>query len=564
MRTITQSLRDPTIPNKVVENLWRSLVRLPAGTGFFLAESGLILTNHHVVWKLLRETAGLPHDRFETGFSAKSWNDAIPVPNLSAETLVFVEKAAGATDLSICDNLTYTRWFDVRLIYIPGIHLAKVGSAPRQHYLFDFAILSIFDGNKPVTPPSDRSLRISLRDVREGETLVTAGFTEYTKRNIHPLDLQQEICWRVPLRQTKIYRRLSFLEQQKRFGRKYDRLRGELSVLQAHKFVPLPDGCPDFLDEPIADILAQERRLLPGELYANHGYSYLLKYLLTAVALRRAGGELVWRQLTAATSREKALEWLATSQVRNLDQEVADLHYSLEETIRELGHSHGFVQALVRGRTIDEVKRLILTSNLALPAARLELASGSVLDELEIMGIGAVDQMIGILGELNRLRERICRENERYVRSIPSSILMPDADFSPRVSVGRVSGWTRGDRRFPAILPLKHLIHAGIHQLAGANPRLTHLENIPTFIFHEADVGGGASGSPVVDDAGQVVGLIIGGNPESLAGRWRKTEGARAVTLSIRSVIEMLKATDGDSLVSRLLPYSFCDCRAQA
>ncbi|MBK8179476.1 MAG: S46 family peptidase [Planctomycetes bacterium] len=131
----------------------------------------------------------------------------------------------------------------------------------------------------------------------------------------------------------------------------------------------------------------------------------------------------------------------------------------------------------------------------------------------------------------------------------------PDATFTLRLSFGQVLGYDENGARVPATT-----------RIGGIFERSAERKNVPPFELPEkwvkaksaldastpfnfvstCDIIGGNSGSPVVDRAGDVVGLIFDGNIQSLIGGIAYTEEqARAVSVDSRAMIETLRKVYG-------------------
>jgi hypothetical protein len=138
----------------------------------------------------------------------------------------------------------------------------------------------------------------------------------------------------------------------------------------------------------------------------------------------------------------------------------------------------------------------------------------------------------------------------------------PDATFSPRLSYGRVRGWSEGGRtvgpfttlggaferatgREPFELPPRWL---------AARPRLALAT--PYNLSTDNDIIGGNSGSPLIDARGQVVGLVFDGNLGSLGGDYGYDPRVnRTVAVHSAAILEALSRIYGaDALVRELRP----------
>lgn len=138
--------------------------------------------------------------------------------------------------------------------------------------------------------------------------------------------------------------------------------------------------------------------------------------------------------------------------------------------------------------------------------------------------------------------------------------LYPDATFTMRISYGTVKGYTQGDK---VIEPVTHI--AGLFRRAtGAPPfklpdswieaqPLLHMDQPMNFATTN-DIIGGNSGSPVINKAGEIVGLIFDGNIQSLGGDFGYDPAVnRAVAVNVGALREALKKVyRADRIVAEL------------
>ena len=140
----------------------------------------------------------------------------------------------------------------------------------------------------------------------------------------------------------------------------------------------------------------------------------------------------------------------------------------------------------------------------------------------------------------------------------------PDATFTLRLAFGAVKGYEEDGKKVPPWTTIGGAYRArrGARQQAavraarsaGSKTRTSSNLDTPFNFVCTADIIGGNSGSPVVNRAGEVVGIIFDGNIQSLVLDFVYTdEEARAVAVHSSAIIEALrKVYDAGPLADEL------------
>jgi hypothetical protein len=139
----------------------------------------------------------------------------------------------------------------------------------------------------------------------------------------------------------------------------------------------------------------------------------------------------------------------------------------------------------------------------------------------------------------------------------------PDATFTLRLSYGTVKGYEENGKRIPYLTTFSGAFeHAQQHgdkppyDLAPSWLKMKSKVNLqaPLNYVSTADIIGGNSGSPTVNRAGEVVGIIFDGNIQSLVlDFYYDDRQSRAVHVDSRGIIEALrKIYSADALADEL------------
>jgi hypothetical protein len=256
------------------------------------------------------------------------------------------------------------------------------------------------------------------------------------------------------------------------------------------------------------------------------------------------------------------------------DFEQLKLADSLTFLAGELGFDHPIVQTVLAGKSPSQrASELVLGTRLKDAALRRKLYEGG-----SVAVAAAKDPMI----ELARLVDSQARalrkimENQDEIKrqayakiadarfAIEGASSYPDATFTLRLAFGEVKGFTENGTVIPCQTTL-----AGLYQRSAEHKnappfdlpprwieRKSSLDlNTPFNFISTADIIGGNSGSPVVNRAGEFVGIIFDGNIQSLVLDYVYTdEQARAVAVNAQPIIEALKKVyDAPTLADELL-----------
>ena len=253
--------------------------------------------------------------------------------------------------------------------------------------------------------------------------------------------------------------------------------------------------------------------------------------------------------------------------------EMLFLADGFENLVQLFGANDPLVKKLLAGKSPEaRAKELVGTTKLESVAYRKKLYAGG-----EHAILHCDDPMIAIAAALDpsaraaRLIDDRDDETKRraYATIYQARVALnrapayPDATGTLRLAFGTVTGWEEGGK---TIDPLTDF--AGLYARAAAHDDQAPFDLMPKWVEHKsaldlrtpfnfaatADILGGNSGSPVVNRAGEFVGIIFDGNEPSLAGRYvyDPTQN-RSVAVDSAAILEALRKVYGAEALAKEL-----------
>ncbi len=269
--------------------------------------------------------------------------------------------------------------------------------------------------------------------------------------------------------------------------------------------------------------------------------------------------------------RTQGMNRLKAQQTQNIpiDAETEKRLLAMQFTLAQkaLPANDPFLAAALGGRS-PEVAAEALVNGTKLGSVE---ARKALLDEGAAAMLASTDPLIVLARKVNPLATRHAMRAMKLNTTISANvelvgqaiyaaygeIMPPDATFTLRISDGLVAGFPYNG----TIAPYKTSFY-------GLYARSAEFDNKPPFKLPArweaardkvdmttpldftltADIIGGNSGSPVINRAGEVVGLIFDGNIESLPNRFIFTdEVARSVAVHTKGIVEALRKVYGAS-----------------
>lgn len=499
----------------------------------------------------------------------------------------------------------YRKYTDVRLVWAPETAIAFFGGDADNfeypRFCLDACIFRVYENDKPAE--IQHFLKWSVNGPAEGEVVFVSGHPGRTSRSftMDALRYQRDVAQ--PASLTGLRRQEILLQQYSLRGLENARRARELlfGVQNSRKarlgmLAGLLD--PDVMagkaaaEKQLLDRLSADEKLRP----LVDAWSAISKTTARRRELQNAGISLSSRLFNFAlqlvqmaeedqkpseqrlpefsdAGRESFLQQLYSPAPIYPDLEKVLLADSISKTLEARGFDDPLCQQILAGKApADRATELI--NGTALTDVKARRALG----ESGMKGIeSSEDPLIRLARivnpELRRMRrltdELDEQDRQAYAKiaearfAVLGTSVYPDATFTLRLAFGPVLSYEQGGVTVPAMTTLggafRHEAdHSGqTEYVLPESWKLAREKLNPQTPFNfvcTADIIGGNSGSPVVNRAGELVGLIFDGNIQSLSGNYVYTDRqSRSVSVHSSALREALQVVYGaTSLVQEL------------
>ena len=511
----------------------------------------------------------------------------------------------------------YKKYTDVRLVFVPEFQAAFFGGDPDNfnfpRFNIDMALVRVYENDQPVHP--DNYFKWSTTGAKEGSLVFVTGNPGSTSRIDTVAHLEEVRDTSIPIVIRLLERREAVLKKYMAMGEEQTRqsqndlnsvqnalkvYRGQLKGLKDPALMARKTKEEQALRKAVAanpewqkqyggawDAIAAAHKAYPSYIRERRIFdqgggfnTVLFSYARTLVRMAEESKKPNAERLPEYTDARRASLELALFSPAPIheDFEKLKLADSLGFMVELLGADDPLVKGVLAGKTPEaRADELISGTKLKDPEFRKELANG---------GFEAIDAsndpMILVAREVDAKARELRKRYETEVAAVEranyakisralfeteGNKIYPDATFTLRLSYGAVEGYMENGKKVPPFTTLGGLYarsDAFKHEFPyNLPPRWIEKKsainlNTPFNFVSTNDIIGGNSGSPTINQNGELVGLIFDGNIQSLVGDFMYDGSVnRAISVDSRGMLEVLKKVFGaNDIVAELTTAS--------
>jgi hypothetical protein len=510
----------------------------------------------------------------------------------------------------------YKKYTDVRLVFVPEFQAAFFGGDPDNfnfpRFNIDMALVRVYENGEPVRP--ENYFKWSTAGPKEGGLVFVTGHPGSTSRLNTVAHLEELRDTSVPIIIRLLERREAMLKKYMALGEEQTRqsqnelnstqnslkvYRGQLKGLKDPSLMARKQKEEQALRKAIAanperqklygdawDAIAaahktyptyiRERRILEQ---AGGFNSTLFTYARAIVRLTAESDKPNAERLPEYTDSRRASVELGLYSTAPIHEEFEKLKLadSLAFMVELLGADNALAKQVLAGKSPEaRANELISGTKLKDPEFRKELVKGG-----KAAVDASTDPMIVVARTIDAKAREVRKRYESEVTGVERSNyariaralfetegtkLYPDATFTLRLSYGGVEGYTENGKKLGPFTTLGGLYERADsfkHQFPyNLPPRWMEKKkdvnlNTPFNFVSTNDIIGGNSGSPTINQNGELVGLIFDGNIQSLVGDFIYDGSVnRAISVDSRGMLEILKKIFGANEIAAELTAS--------
>lgn len=499
----------------------------------------------------------------------------------------------------------YKKYTDIRLVWAPEFDIAFFGGDPDNfefpRYCLDVCFFRAYEDGKPAK--IDHFLKWSNAGAADGELVFVSGHPGRTSRLFTTAALKFNRDTRLPAVLNLLRRLEIMLQQYSQRGEEQARIAkedlfgiqnsrkaqlGQIAGLQDAGILSKKEAAETALREKInanpklkaaygsawdkiasakkvqGDIAAEFNVLEGGRGLAGELFSIARTLVRLAEENEKPNGERL-REYSDAGRSSLELQLYSTAPIHT-DLELAKLTDSLGYLAEQLGGDHPAVKKILAGKgPAARAAELIAGTKLIDVAERKKIASGGKA-AIKNSSDPLIQLALSVDPEARAVRKKFEEqvtevERQAYAQiakalfEIEGPSRYPDATFTLRLSFGTVKGYTENGQQVPSMTVMGGAFdhaqkHGNLSPWTLPESWHKHKSSIdaktPFNFVSTCDIIGGNSGSPVINRAGEFVGIIFDGNIQSLVGDFIFDETQnRAVSVHSASITEALKKIYG-------------------